>query len=179
MLETIFKLYDQQAGDRYGGEAVSQLEHALQCAAQAAQAQAPPTLIAASLLHDIGHLLAARSAGLLERDDRHEISGANYLSAVFASAVTEPIRLHVAAKRYLCTVDGEYYASLSAASQHSLKLQGGPFSAADAQAFIAQPHAREAVQLRRWDEQAKVPGLATPTLADWQPLLAACARSRP
>lgn len=173
-LTPLLDLYRQRAGDRYGGESVSQLEHALQSAALAAAASAPPSLIAASLLHDIGHLLVPESVSEAvagERDARHEDLGARFLGRYFSPAVTEPIRLHVAAKRYLCAVDPRYGASLSAASQHSLRLQGGPLDPEAAAAFIAQPYAREAVQLRRWDEQAKVPNLQVSRLDDWLPVL--------
>jgi len=176
-LTPILDLYRQRAGDRYGGESVSQLEHALQSAALAAAASAPPSLIAASLLHDIGHLLVSESVSETagEGDARHEDIGARYLERYFGPAVTEPIRLHVAAKRYLCAVDPRYGASLSAASQHSLRPQGGPLAPEAAAQFLAQPYARKAVQLRRWDEQAKVPNLPVPTLEDWLPVLRTCA----
>ena len=176
-LEPLLNLYRQRAGDRYGGEPVSQLEHALQTAALAAAAQAPPPLIIASLLHDVGHLLlpAAVTEANSSQDTNHEDWGARYLSRYFGPAVTEPVRLHVAAKRYLCTVDPVYGASLSTASQQSLVLQGGPFTVAAAQAFITQPYGAMAVQLRRWDEQAKRPDWPTPSLESWQPLLRAWA----
>lgn len=170
-LDTIVDLLRHQGDAQYGGEAVTQLEHACQCANLAQQQGASPSLITACLLHDIGHLVhdlgdMATIAGI---DDHHEYLADRHLRPYFPAAVTEPIRLHVAAKRYLCATDNTYWHQLSPNSQHSLQLQGGAFSPQAAAAFIAQPYAWEAVQLRRWDDQAKVPHLVTPPLATfWQ-----------
>lgn len=151
---------------QYGNESVSQLAHALQSAALAESEGATSSLIAASLLHDIGHLIDKRfEAGQQKDVDRHhEDIGAAYLSRFFPAEVTEPIRLHVPAKRYLCHVEQGYFESLSPASVRSLRLQGGAFSADEAADFISQPQAVEAVRLRRWDDMAKVQGLETPAL---------------
>lgn len=154
-LEDIERLYDARGGLRYG-EGVTQLEHALQCAALAEADGAAPSLVVAALLHDIGHLfedaLEVAEAGF---DHRHEIAGAQALGGLFGAAVRGPIALHVAAKRYLCFQDARYLGALSAASRRSLKLQGGPFDAAQAEAFERRPHWREAVALRRWDDMGK------------------------
>jgi phosphonate degradation associated HDIG domain protein len=164
-LEKILNIIGQGGAYSYGGEAVSQLEHALQCAALAEAVGEKSALITAALLHDLGHLLPfseeAAGQGL---DDRHEESGANYLQRFFGPEVTEPIRLHVPAKRYLCQVDKTYWDGLSPVSKKSLELQGGIFSVSEAEVFINQPFAKEAVRLRQWDDQAKVRGLATPNL---------------
>ena len=151
---------------QYGNENVSQLVHALQSAALAESEEASSSLIAASLLHDIGHLVDKRFEIGQQKDvDRHhEDIGAAYLSRFFPAGVTEPIRLHVPAKRYLCYVEQGYFQSLSPASVRSLGLQGGAFSASEAADFIGQPQAAEAVRLRRWDDLAKVQGLETPPL---------------
>jgi [1-hydroxy-2-(trimethylamino)ethyl]phosphonate dioxygenase len=167
----IFERFQHHGGDQYGGERVTQLAHALQCAALAEAEGAAPSLVTAALLHDIGHLLhdlgerpAARGI-----DDRHELVGRTWLSRWFGEPVTEPVRLHVNAKRYLTATDPGYFATLSPGSVRSLQLQGGPFSAELATGFIALPHAEDAVRLRRWDERAKVTGLAVPDLAHFRP----------
>lgn len=175
-VDEIFALFDGASGRQYGGECVTQLAHALQCAAAAEREGAAAALIVAALLHDVGHLVhdlgprpAARGI-----DDRHEEGGALWLRRWFGAEVSEPVRLHVAAKRYLCAVEPGYFATLSTASVRSLELQGGRFDAAGAAAFIAEPHAEEAVRLRRWDEAAKEPDLATPDLAHFRPYIEAC-----
>ncbi len=173
IVDEIFELFARRGGEAYFGESVSQLEHALQTAMKAEEAGAPDTLIAAALLHDIGHLLHQLSEDIADHgvDSRHERVGAMWLARHFPEAVTEPIRLHVAAKRYLCAVDAEYQRQLSPASIQSLALQGEPMSEAEAHAFEAMPYVREAVRLRRWDDQAKVMGWKTPDLAQYQFLL--------
>jgi phosphonate degradation associated HDIG domain protein len=166
-IDQIFGCFDRHGADDYGGEWVRQLEHALQCAALAEAEGAAATLIAAALLHDIGHLIHDLGDSPAARgiDDRHELRGREWLARWFGEAVTEPVRLHVNAKRYLTAKDPGYFASLSAGSVHSLELQGGPFSPELAVGFIGLPFAQEAVRLRRWDEGAKVPGKSTPDLA--------------
>ncbi|MCA9233946.1 MAG: metal-dependent phosphohydrolase [Planctomycetales bacterium] len=150
----------------YGGEAVTQLEHGLQAALLAEQAGAPPSQILAALLHDVGHLLHDLPADAPDQgvDDVHEQLGYEWLAKHFGPQVSEPVRLHVAAKRYLCAVEPEYLATLSAPSLQSLQLQGGPFSADEAAAFQRHPFFRESVDLRRWDDQAKAVGLRTPDI---------------
>jgi len=172
-LERIEALFAGYGAAYYGGEAISQTEHALQCALLAEQAGEPEALIVAALLHDVGHLMLAESS---TTDMRHQEAGADALAALFGADVTEPVRLHVPAKRYLCASDPVYHASLSSASQHSLALQGGPFDAAQAAAFGAGPYAQAATRLRRYDDLAKVVGLATPPLAHYLAMAARCAR---
>jgi [1-hydroxy-2-(trimethylamino)ethyl]phosphonate dioxygenase len=154
-------------GRQYGGERVTQLAHALQCAAAAEAAEATASLVVAALLHDVGHLVNSLGPRPAERgiDDRHEAGGAEWLRRWFGPEVTEPVRLHVDAKRYLCAVEPGYFQALSPGSVRSLELQGGPLDAASAAAFIRAPHAAEAARLRRWDEAAKAAGLATPDIA--------------
>jgi phosphonate degradation associated HDIG domain protein len=173
----IAALYAALGPRAYSGEPVSQLEHALQSAALAQADGAAEPLVAAALLHDIGHLLNDRGETPTARgiDDLHQFHGAHWLKPLFGPDVSEPVRLHVAAKRYLCAVRPGYQQALSADSQRSLALQGGTFSASGAEAFRRNPHAEAAVSLRLWDDQAKVAGLATPTLQDLLPLLARCA----
>ena len=178
-IEEIRKLFERGGGREYGGERVTQLAHALQCAAAADAAGAPAPLIVAALLHDVGHLIHGLGARPAERgiDDRHEERGAEWLARRFGLEVTEPVRLHVDAKRYLCATEAGYFQGLSAASVRSLALQGGPFEADAAAAFIDAPYAREAVRLRRWDESAKVAGAATPDLAHFAHAIEACLHS--
>lgn len=167
----ISQIYRQQGQQLYGGEAVSQLEHALQCATLAEAADQPTAMIVACLLHDIGHLLYPDHAS---PEGDHAERASIRLCELFSPAVTEPIRLHVEAKRYLCAIDPDYWQNLSDASKQSLEYQGGVFSLEAAQAFIALPYAPEAVQLRRWDDQAKVIGLQTADLAHFAQLMDVC-----
>ena len=177
-LAEIVGLYESRGAAQYGSEAVSQQEHALQCAALAERAQAAPELVAAAFLHDLGHLLAERPhENGREVDDVHQYLAIPFLRGAFPEGVLEPMRLHVDAKRYLCRAVPEYWQGLSPASKHSLELQGGVFSAADAERFLARPHARDAVALRRWDDLAKMPGAPTPGLAHYAQLLARVARA--
>ncbi len=169
----IIEILATKGYEQYGNEAVSQLEHALQCATLAKQNNATPELITASLLHDFGHLVHNLGEDAAEKgiDDRHQYRALGYLNKIFSSAVTEPIRMHVNAKRYLCAVDSSYYNSLSPASKVSLELQGGIYSEQEAQEFISQPYAKDAVQLRIWDDIAKVKDLPTPTLENFIPTI--------
>jgi phosphonate degradation associated HDIG domain protein len=165
-VQEIVDLYARRGHSQYGGEAVTQLEHALQAAMLAEQENASPELIVAALLHDLGHLLHdlpvdAPDAGI---DDHHENSARRYLLDLLPPSVTEPIRLHVAAKRYLCATDAAYFATLSHPSIVSLALQGGKMTAAEAAEFEKMPRAADAIRLRRWDDAAKIPNYPTPSL---------------
>jgi phosphonate degradation associated HDIG domain protein len=166
ILVRIERLFAERGAEEYHGEAVSQLEHALQTAAAGEREGAAPELIVAALLHDIGHLLQSHGESAAERgiDDRHESLGQRFLEKHFGPAVTEPVRLHVAAKRYLCAVESEYLALLSPASRRSLGLQGGLMSPNEVADFEREEYYQGACQLRRWDDIAKVKGMATPTL---------------
>ncbi|MBA2673906.1 phosphonate degradation HD-domain oxygenase [Ramlibacter sp.] len=171
-IDQIVRLYRSAGAARYGMEAITQEQHALQCGLLAQRADAPDTLVAAALLHDLGHLLAhtlpESAAG---KDDLHEYRAIPFLRGEFGDAVIEPMRLHVAAKRWLCAADPAYHDGLSPASRHSLALQGGAFTTPQAADFLAQPHAAEAVQLRRWDDQAKSPTRETPGWEHFRPVL--------
>jgi phosphonate degradation associated HDIG domain protein len=172
-IEQILSLLRRGASADYGSDKVTQLAHALQCATLAEEAGAASPLIVAALLHDIGHLVHQLGPDVARRgiDDRHEVRGRDFLGKWFAEDVTGPVRLHVDAKRYLCASDAAYFSILSPASVRSLALQGGPFPAALAEGFIGLPHAKGAVQLRRWDEGAKIPGRVTPDLDHFRPHL--------
>ncbi|VTU45895.1 MULTISPECIES: phosphonate degradation HD-domain oxygenase [unclassified Variovorax] len=165
-VDEIASLLGTRGQRQYGREAVSQLDHALQCAQLAeANGETPETVVAA-LLHDLGHLLAAEPdrPAPPARDDLHQYIALPFLRHLLPAAVLEPIGLHVDAKRYLCAVDPGYHGTLSPASQRSLELQGGVYSAEEAVRFIEKPFAAEAVRLRRYDDGAKVPRRPTPEL---------------
>lgn len=171
VVDTILDLFNMHGASAYLGEPVSQQEHALQAAYLATRDQAPDALIAAALLHDIGHLLTLdETAAERGIDQFHEEQASAWLAAHFDRDVTEPIRLHVMAKRYLC-IDPEYLRALSPASLHSLKLQGGPLSDVEKLRFEEHPYHKDAVRLRRWDDEAKVPGWAVPELIEYESLL--------
>ncbi len=172
IIDDILLRFDQRGHLAYG-ESVTQLEHALQTAALAESERAPATLVAAALLHDFGHLLHAEEAAEKGIDARHEESGAVYLRPYFQPSVIEPGRLHVAAKRYLCAVDPTYLKGLSEASVRSLALQGGPYTQDEATAFAGLPHWDEAVRLRRWDDDGKIPDLVIPPIEHFVPALKA------
>lgn len=176
-IDDLLDLLERRGGEMYGGEPVTQLQHALQCATLAQRAGASQMLIAAALLHDVGHMLADdEGAADQGRDMLHEEVAADYLRALFGPAVTEPIRLHVPAKRYLCAVDTDYLSRLSPASIASLKVQGGPMSAAERAEFERNPHYRDAIELRRWDDQAKDPSAETVSLDSLRPAVLAALR---
>lgn len=166
-LGDIEQLFTTKGHAQYDGEPVTQLEHALQSAHRAEQAGADGALIAAALLHDLGHLLhdLPGSPTLEGVDDRHQYRCLPFLRGQFGEATLAPIRLHVDAKRYLCRREPGYLEGLSPDSARSLALQGGPFDEVQAQAFEALPYARDALRLRRWDDAAKEASAATPDLA--------------
>jgi phosphonate degradation associated HDIG domain protein len=173
ILDRVVRLFAARGESAYFGEPVSQAEHALQSAVAAERDGADVALIAAALLHDVGHLLSGLAEDAAESgiDDRHEELGARWLARYFDPRVASAVRLHVPAKRFLCATEPAYPAGLSPASLTSLRLQGGPFAPAEAEAFRADPSAEDAVRLRRWDDQAKIPGLPTPGLTHFLPYL--------
>lgn len=175
-VNTLFKYMEKRGQSRYD-EVVTQLEHALQCAALAKEKNTSPTLITGALLHDIGHIILdehnAREA-FLNTDLNHEEVGARYMEPFFPESVTIPIRLHVPAKRYLCTTDPSYYDGLSEASKRSLKLQGGTMSDEEREAFEQIPYFEDGLMLRRWDDLAKVNELDTPRLEVYRDVVQQC-----
>jgi phosphonate degradation associated HDIG domain protein len=166
IIDQIIDLFQQRGDAAYHGEAVSQTEHALQSAALAERQGAPANLVVAALLHDLGHLLDGQEEDLAERgvDGQHEAAAHAWLSKFFGPEVTEPIRLHVEAKRYLCAKNPAYLQGLSAASRLSLEVQGGPMTPIERAQFEINPHYRDALRLRYWDDTAKVPNLEVPNL---------------
>jgi len=175
IIDDLIELLERHGSERYGGEAVNQRQHALQCATLAEADGCAPSLVAATLLHDIGHLVHHLGEDCASRgiDDAHEYRGERLLAEHFLPAVVEPVRLHVEAKRYLCYAEDGYWDALSPASKRSLELQGGPFNAHQAEAFLCHDHAEDAVQLRRYDERGKDPALQTPDVAHFRPQLQA------
>lgn len=167
ILDQIEHMFTNNGSDLYGGEAVTQTQHALQCATLAEQKGASAQLISASLLHDIGHLLEPEFAtghhGNI--DMVHEELGEAFLGQWFGKAVTEPVKLHVAAKRYLCATNGSYFSNLSPASVHSLALQGGPMSEQEVSEFETHEFYKDALRLRVWDDLAKEPAAETLSVA--------------
>jgi phosphonate degradation associated HDIG domain protein len=160
-------------------EEIYQVAHAEQTAALARADGATDAVVAAALLHDVGHLLeVAERQGARDRtvDQRHEARGSAWLAGLFPPTVTAPIALHVRAKRYLCAVEPAYLDVLSAGSVASLERQGGPMDAAEVVAFEANPGWAEAVALRRWDDQAKVPDLDVPPAESYRSLLESVCR---
>ena len=173
VLNRIAHLYEHAGRKPYDGgrrESVTALEHALQCAQLAEWAGADGPLVAAALLHDVGDLVAP-AADTDAADNRHELRALEVLRGAFGPEVLDPIRLHVAAKRYLVATEPGYSATLSPASVLSLSLQGGPMSDAEQRRFEEEPFAPQAVLLRRWDDAAKTPGKATPSLDYYLALL--------
>lgn len=172
-------LLEGKAEGRYGLSFINQQQHALQAAWLAEKEARGDALVTAALLHDVGHLIHDLGENPAEAgvDDKHEELGHDWLVRHFGPEVTEPVRLHVAAKRYLCAAEPDYFAKLSPDSVRSLELQGGPMSAEELAAFRTLPHHEAAVILRRYDEAAKVKGLETPPVAHFMPAVARCVRA--
>ena len=164
-LDRIAALFTGDGAREYLGEPVTVAQHLLQCAALAEEAAALPAVVAAALLHDIGHLVGSGA------DNHHGDSGAGWLAAWFAPAVTEPVRLHVDAKRYLCAAEPGYLALLSQASRDSLQFQGSVMTPAQATAFETRPYAADAVAVRRWDDAAKDPQARVPGFDHYRSVL--------
>jgi phosphonate degradation associated HDIG domain protein len=173
VIDEIVSLYAARGSAAYFGEAVSMTEHGLQAAHFAELEGAREAVIAAALLHDVGHLIATVADDITEWtvDARHEATGARWLRERFGDEVAEPVRLHVRAKRYLCAVDPTYFSQLSPASVLTLKLQGGPMSAAEAAGFEGEAGYRDAVIVRLCDDRGKIAGLQTRRLEDYRDLL--------
>jgi [1-hydroxy-2-(trimethylamino)ethyl]phosphonate dioxygenase len=161
--QQLLTVFTGRATRRYGLSNVSQLQHALQAAQQAETDGCTPATVLASLLHDVGHMIHELGEDPASRgiDDVHEELGAAWLAKHFTPDVVQPVRLHVAAKRYLCATESDYFGKLSADSVRSLNLQGGLMSADEVAAFQKLPYYAEAVRLRRYDEGAKDPHAST------------------
>ena len=173
IIDLIADIIERRGAESYLGEAVTMAEHMLQTASLAQAQGAPDAVVAAALLHDIGHYTSEFGEYSDEDtiDRKHDAAGAKVLDGHFPPLVTECVRLHVAAKRYLCATESTYCDSLSLASKHSLALQGGPMDEAEIARFRSQPFHEEAVAVRRWDDGGKVAGVQTMAFDDFRPLL--------
>jgi predicted HD phosphohydrolase len=171
--DEVFAIFQRRGAGAYFGERVSMTEHALQAAHFAQQNAAPPWLVLASLLHDIGHLVEAVPDDLADwkTDARHEEIGSRWLAQRLRGEISEPVRLHVPAKRYLCATDSNYVSMLSHASLVTLQLQGGPMTPHEVLQFETERFYREAILVRRCDDQGKVAGLRTPGLVEYRGLI--------
>jgi [1-hydroxy-2-(trimethylamino)ethyl]phosphonate dioxygenase len=172
-VEEVFALLEAGGGEAYFGEPVTVLEHSLQSAWFVRHKGGADALVAAALLHDLGHLMHEQGEDAADRgiDTQHEELAADALAGHLPVAVLDPIRMHVAAKRYLCHANPRYLAALSPASVESLALQGGPMTAEEAAEFLASAHAQEAIALRHADDAAKVPGLTVPELESYRSVI--------
>jgi phosphonate degradation associated HDIG domain protein len=173
VIDVIFERFRSYGAAAYLGEPVTLTEHMLQTAFAAEEDAAPDTLVAAALLHDYGHLVHDLPEDSAEHgiDTRHEDVGFVFLARHFPPAVIDPVRLHVAAKRFLCAAEPAYLERLSNASRLSLELQGGPFGEHEAREFRAEPYWQDAVRLRRYDDIGKEPGRPLPDLERFRRLL--------
>ncbi len=170
-LDDIEKLYFSRGSLHYG-EGITQIEHALQSAELAQAHGGSESLIVAALLHDIGHLFEKEEDVAEGKfDDRHEAIGAKALSGLFLESVWRPVALHVAAKRYLCFIEPQYWTGLSEASKKSLELQGGTFTQEQARAFERATYWQEAVLLRRFDDMGKQDEMSGRCFADYLPMM--------
>jgi gamma-butyrobetaine dioxygenase len=180
-VDAIAELFASAGAADYLGEPVTVATHLLQAGALAQQAGAPSALVAAALLHDVGHLRGEDALAdgieisgrelMAGTDNNHGERGAQWLAQWFPESVTGPVRLHVAAKRYLCAAEPAYFGQLSEASVYTLSVQGGPMSDAEAREFEREPYAADAIAVRRWDDQAKDPSAATPDFPHFRALL--------
>lgn len=173
IIDYLQAVFDGWGSQVYLGEAVTTAQHMLQAATLAAQEDAADHEIAAALLHDLGHFQNAIPHQVLAAgaDNHHESAGADFLAEYFPATVIEPIRQHVATKRYLCAVETGYFDTLSSASVASLKSQGGPMNAAEVATFDALPQRDACIRVRRWDEAAKDPAMAHLGFADFRTIL--------
>lgn len=170
IVDFVLDLFARRGAEEYMGEPVSMSQHMEQTAACAAADGAPEALVIAALLHDIGHFVGDFPIDALENgiNNLHEDAGAAFLAPYFPATVTEPIRLHVAAKKYLCAVDQSYIKQLSDASVESLNVQGGPMSAEEIRVFESNPYHQSAVQARRYDDDGKVAGLEIKPVSEYR-----------
>lgn len=173
IVDAIMRMFEIGLRRGYALDKLSHTEHAIQAALVAEKQDEPPSLLVAALVHDVGHFLEPwpRDIAGLGTNYRHEELGSAWLARGFGPEVTEPVRLHVAAKRYLCAVDVDYLDTLSPSSLRSLELQGGPMGRGEIERFEQETYFDEALRLRRIDEAAREPGVALPHIRDFRGLL--------
>jgi phosphonate degradation associated HDIG domain protein len=173
IIDFIFELFTKRGAEEYMGESVTMSQHMEQTAACAVADDAPDTLVISALLHDIGHFVGEHPIDALEKgnDNYHDEVGARFLEPHFPASVTEPIRLHVAAKRYLCATDENYHGRLSDASVNSLNVQGGPMDAQEVEQFESNPYYQDAVKARLYDDDGKVTGLSIKPVTHYREIL--------
>jgi gamma-butyrobetaine dioxygenase len=184
MADRLLEALARSAASRYGGEVVSELEHALQCAELACEGGADAELQLACLLHDVGRYAVDQSlvADTTERTAvasgarGHHVVGADLLAPWVPERVAWCVRMHADAKRYLCATEPDYFDRLSPVSRHTLRQQGGVMSSSEAARFAEHRWVLDAVALRRWDDLAKVKGRPTRSLVDWTPVIRRCFR---
>ncbi len=169
----IADIFERRGAESYLGEAVTMSQHMLQGAYLAEQAGARDTMVAGALLHDIGHYTNEFGDDYIDQgiDNLHEEAGARVLDRFFPASVTDCIRYHVAAKRYLCATDPSYFDQLSEASVKTLALQGGPMSPDEVAQFETLPNLAAITQVRLWDDAGKDPDMITPPFSHFAPLL--------
>ena len=173
IVDFIGDIFARRGAESYLGEQVTMSQHMLQAAQLAEEAGAEEQLIVSALLHDIGHYTNEFPEDALAQgtDNLHEEAGARVLAPFFPEAVTDPIKHHVAAKRYLCATDPAYFGRLSEASVHTLNLQGGPMDAGEVEAFAGEPNLEAILQVRIWDDQGKDPAVTTPGFDHYAPTI--------
>ncbi|MBO6947130.1 MAG: HD domain-containing protein [Rhodospirillales bacterium] len=181
-VDTIFEALETSGQVQYGTEPITELEHALQIADIADEMSGDEEMILAALLHDIGRvavrqdeisdtLVPDHMGKTKDGSKGHDAAGAELLSDYFSDRILAGIRMHVAAKRYLCTVEPKYRDKISGGSETTLRMQGGLMSDEELEKFRATPFSEDAVQIRRWDDMAKIPGKPTRPLEHWRDMM--------
>ena len=173
IVDFIGSIFERRGGEEYLGEPVTMGQHMLQGATMAEQSKEPDDIIIGALLHDIGHFTSEFGTFSMEdkKDRYHEDAGASVLEHFFPKVITDCCRYHVAAKRYLCATNPEYFQKLSAASVHSLNLQGGPMSETEIKEFERNPNLKKILTVRLYDDAGKVPDMDTPSFWHFAPLV--------
>jgi predicted HD phosphohydrolase len=166
-------IFTRRGGEEYLGEPVTMAEHMLQGAHFAEAAHEPEVIIVSALLHDIGHFTSEFGTFSMDdvEDKFHEDAGAEVLEPFFPTLVTDCVRYHVAAKRYLCAAKPSYFKRLSEASIHSLNLQGGPMDTDELAAFENNPNLKDIVKVRYYDDAGKRGDLETKPFSHYAPMV--------
>jgi len=173
IVDFIGSIFEKRGDEEYLGEPVTMGQHMLQGATMAEKSRESDEIIIGTLLHDIGHFTSEFGTFSMEdtEDRYHEDAGAAVLEQFFPKIITDCCRHHVAAKRYLCATDPEYFQKLSTASIHSLNLQGGPMSEAELKDFEKNPNLKKILKVRLYDDAGKIPDMITPSFWHFAPLV--------